>query len=52
MGKDELGHKKWAVNVCLNNKNKRFGRYDDIELAELVAQEVRAKYHGEFARNS
>jgi len=34
-----------------NNKFKLIGRFDDLELADLVAQEVRNKYHGEFVRH-
>ena len=41
---------KWQVVLSCNNKQMAFGRYDDIELADLVAQEAREKYHGEFAR--
>lgn len=40
---------KWAVRVSVEGKYKSFGSYEDRELAELVAQEVRHKYHGEFA---
>lgn len=43
--------KKWAVKIRVCGKNKTIGRYEDVELANLVAQESRAKYHGEFARN-
>lgn len=42
---------KWKVQLTLNNKNKNFGRYKDLELAELVATEARNKYHGGFARH-
>lgn len=31
--------------------NKSYGTYPDTDLAELVAQEVRSKLHGEFARH-
>ena len=31
--------------------NKSYGTYPDLELAEMVAQEVRNKVHGEFARH-
>jgi hypothetical protein len=43
--------KKWNVELKLNNKNYYFGRYDDLELAELVAMEARNKYHGAFANH-
>jgi hypothetical protein len=44
--------KKWAVRVTIGGGvYKSFGCYDDLELAELVAQEAREKYHGEFARH-
>ena len=43
--------RKWAVKIGVNGKQKTIGRYDDIELADLVAQEARAKYHGAFARS-
>ena len=42
---------KWAVCMSINGVRKRFGYFADIELAYLVAQEARSKYHGEFARN-
>ena len=42
---------KWAVQVSINNKHKYFGLYDDLELADLVAQEARDKYHGAFANH-
>ena len=42
---------KWAVCMSINGVRKRFGYFADIELADLVAQEARSKYHGEFARN-
>ena len=29
-----------------------FGGFDDIELAGLVAEEARNKYHGKFARHN
>jgi hypothetical protein len=43
--------KKWTVELKINNKNHYFGRYDDLELAELVAVEARNKYHGAFANH-
>jgi hypothetical protein len=44
--------KKWAVKISVCGKKKTIGRYDDIELADLIAQEARSKYHGEYARNN
>ena len=41
---------KFRVYINMNKKRKYFGRFDDFELAELVAIEARKKYHGEFAR--
>jgi hypothetical protein len=43
--------KKWRVQMTVYGKNLSFGFYDDIELAALVAEEARDKYHKEFARN-
>jgi hypothetical protein len=43
--------KKWAVKMMLFGKRRTLGRFDDIELADLVAREARAKFHGAFARN-
>lgn len=40
---------KFVVAVRVNGRKRNFGTYEDIELAELVAREVSAKYHGEFA---
>ena len=41
---------KWMVFIKANGISKTIGRFDDFELAELVAIEARNKYHGEFAR--
>jgi hypothetical protein len=41
---------KWLVRVNCNKKTVYQGRFDDLELAELVAIEARDKYHKEFAR--
>jgi hypothetical protein len=43
--------KKWQVTLKINGKQKSFGLYDDLELADLVSQEARDKYHGKFARH-
>jgi hypothetical protein len=44
-------NEKWAVQIALNNKSMFFGNYENLELADLVAQEARDKYHKEFARH-
>jgi hypothetical protein len=41
---------KWTVNITFNKKQKYLGRYDDLELAVLVANEAREKFHGKHAR--
>jgi hypothetical protein len=43
--------KKWFVNIRVNKKDIHIGYFADIELADLVAQEARNKYHGKFARH-
>jgi len=40
---------KWKAQVKSNGKQYHLGFYEDIELAGLVAEEARAKLHGEFA---
>lgn len=41
---------KWEVNISVEKyRNTCFGRYSDLELATLVANEVRNKYHKEFS---
>ena len=47
----EEKRKKWKVEIRVDNKYKCIGRFDDLELASLVAQESRNKYHKEFARH-
>ena len=44
--------KKWSVELDVNRKRKKFGYYEDIELAELVAIMAREKYHGIFANHN
>jgi hypothetical protein len=44
--------KKWKVDVATNGKRKYIGVFEDLELAELVAQEARNKYHGKFAKHN
>lgn len=43
--------KSWQVSVRCSGKNHYIGRFDCLELAELVASEARSKFHGEFARD-
>jgi hypothetical protein len=42
---------KWCVSIRINKKPVRLARFDDIELADLFAQEARNKYQGEYARH-
>lgn len=61
LGKDNTsGHKnvawhknsqKWRVCIRVYPKTVHIGCFDDLELADLVAQEARHKYHKEFARH-
>lgn len=44
--------KKWQVRVQIKNKRLCLGLFDDLELAELVAEEARNKYHKDFAYGS
>ena len=41
---------KWMVTVQKNKKIVFNKRFEDLELAVLVAEEARNKYHKEFAR--
>lgn len=50
-GVEKLPNGKYRVRVTVNGKVKHFGCYEALELAELVATEVRDKYHGEYARS-
>jgi len=38
----------WVIRITINKKTKFFGSYEDVELAGLVAEVARRKYHGEF----
>ena len=42
---------KYKVEMAVNKKVMFFGYYEDLELADLVANEARAKYHKEFAKH-
>lgn len=35
----------------INRRSILLGKFDNLELAELVIKEARGKYHGEFANN-
>ena len=41
--------KRWKVKINSNNKSYYLGMYKDLELAILVAEMAREKYHKEFA---
>jgi len=47
----DSNRKKWVVVVNKNNTTVYRSRFDNIELAELVAIEARDKYHSSFARH-
>ena len=40
---------KWSVRMSIDGVYKSLGSFGERELAELVAEEGRAKYHKEFA---
>jgi hypothetical protein len=42
---------KWVVDLKLNQKSIYIGRFEDLELADLVATMAREKYHGAFANH-
>jgi len=42
---------KWVVQLSIGGRQTNLGRFDDLELADLVATEARNKYHGAFARH-
>jgi hypothetical protein len=47
-------HKKskaWLVRVSVDGKSKIIGYFKDLELADLVGNMAREKYHGKFAHN-
>ncbi|WP_064558972.1 HNH endonuclease [Buttiauxella brennerae] len=43
--------RKWYVQYGVGNKKAYLGTFQDLELAELVANEYREKYHGEYYRD-
>ena len=42
--------KKWIVSLMVSRKKIYIGAFNNLELAGLVADEARKKYHGKFAR--
>lgn len=44
-------NKKWTVNITVDKNQKYLGSFEDLELACLVAEEARNKYHKEFAQH-
>ena len=47
----EKDRKYWKAQIVVNGKTIRIGKLESLELAQLVAQELRNKYHGEYANN-
>lgn len=47
----EASRKKWRTRVCVRGKTVFSARFDDLELAELVATMAREKHHGAFANH-
>jgi len=45
-------YNKWSVQLWNRNTKVVHKLVDDLELAILVAEEARNKYHGEFARHN
>lgn len=45
----QKGRNKFSVYIRVNGKSKFIGNFEDLELADLVANEARSKYHGAFA---
>ena len=43
--------KKWWPQIMVNSKRINLGKYDDLELAELVIMEARDLFHGKFANH-
>ena len=42
---------KWAVRIVYDKRKVKQWYVDDFEFAELLAQQAREKFHGEFARH-
>jgi hypothetical protein len=45
-------HDKWYVYMDVNKIRSHFGYYDDLEIAALLASEVRDLHHGNFVCHS
>ena len=45
----DKSRKKWMVRITYEKKIYNLGRFDDLELAELVILEARDKYHQQYA---
>jgi len=43
--------RNWVVSLMVDKKRKYVGSFEDLELADLVANEARNLYHGQFARH-
>lgn len=43
--------RNWVVSLMVDRKRKYIGSFEDLELADLVAQEARDKFHGQYARH-
>tara|TARA_R110000868_G_C10556024_1_gene736390 strand:+ start:125 stop:628 length:504 start_codon:yes stop_codon:yes gene_type:complete len=41
---------KYVVRIVVDGVRKNFGSYSDIDYAKFVANAMRHKYHGEYAR--
>ena len=42
---------KWIVQLQVDGKNKLLGKFDNVDDAGRFAEEMRAKYYGEYAGN-
>ena len=42
---------KWVVQLQVDGKNTKLGRFDDVDEAGAYAKEMRKKYYGEFNGN-
>lgn len=39
----------WIVQLQINGKNTKLGRFDDVDVAGKFAEEMRQKYYQNFA---